>query len=62
MDEKKADDKGELHEPWVGLDLPPAVLPAHLPPVKMNAPAQRGRPKRPHGPTAASKATAIILS
>ena len=44
MDEKKAAGKGELVEPQVGLDLPPAVLPAHLPPVKMNAP---GRPAEP---------------
>ena len=35
MDERKADGKGELGDPQVGLDLPPAVLPAHLPPVKM---------------------------
>ena len=44
MDERKADGKGELGDPQVGLDLPPAVLPAHLPPVKMNAP---GRPAGP---------------
>ena len=44
MDERKAVGKGELGDPQVGLDLPPAVLPAHLPPIKMNAP---GRPAGP---------------
>ena len=47
MDERKADGKGELGDPQVGLDLPPAVLPAHLPPVKMNAPAGVGQPEAP---------------
>ena len=47
MDERKADGKGELGDPQVGLDLPPAVLPAHLPPVKMNAPAGVGQPAAP---------------
>ena len=47
MDERKADGKGELGDPQVGLDLPPAVLPAHLPPVKVNAPAGAGQPAAP---------------
>ena len=47
MDERKAVGKGELNDPQVGLDLPPAVLPAHLPPVKMNALAGVGQPAAP---------------